>query len=466
MSKEKKILTAASMLVCFILIFVYCLSPLHLGINSGGMNSELEASVGLSGINDGHFYIKYNITNNCDAEYGLGSYASFIRLIVSIADNFTDVFDIRIISFIYLILLMVSVFYLNKYINLGTLNGNIIFAVVTLLIYFDLSYLLYINTLYAESAFYVFFVLALSLYVKLVCSPKPQLPTTVFFFILSVIICGLKPDMAILAIPLAAMGIYLLIKRKGYAYRAFIILFTLVLLVYPGLRYKNYPNVEQGKFDSVFYGALYENDNPEKSLKKLGIPEKYSELAGKNTYEQLPEYVYNTDFRNEFFNKISSGRLMAYYLLNPKEYVSKYKYVGFNALETYPKYAGNYTLDSGKTANEKAGGFKLYNILKEKVFPKTLWFIYLIPILTAVLLIGYRSKIKNMGLIILGISVSAMSLILFNIPMLNYGLVDISRTMAMFNVAFDTVIIILISVFIYVTSQRKQEFKDKYGLSQ
>jgi len=466
MSREKKMLTVASMLICLVLIFVYCLSPLHLGINSGGMNHELENSVGLSGINNGHFYIKYNILENNSSDYGMSSYSSFLRTIVAVSEKFTDVFDIRIISFIYMIMLLLSVFYFNKYINLGNRMGNIIFSVVTIFVYFDLSYLLYLNTLYAESAFYVFFILALSLYVKLVCSEKPQLPTTVFFFLTAIAICGLKPNLTILAIPFSAMGIYLLLKRKGYAYRCFVVLFILITLIYPSFRYKLFPNTEQGKFNSVFYGVLYENNNPDKVLNKLNIPLKYSELAGKNTYEELPEYVYSNEFNNEFYQNTSSGKLLAYYLLNPKEYVSKYKYVGFNAFETYPKYAGNYTFESGKAANEKAAGFRLYNILKERLFPKTLWFIYLLPILTAILLIGYREKIKNKGLIVMGISVSAMSLILFNIPMLNDGLVDISRTMAIFNIAFDTVIIILISIFIYITSQRKQEFKDKYGLSQ
>jgi len=130
MSREKKMLTVASMLICLVLIFVYCLSPLHLGINSGGMNHELENSVGLSGINNGHFYIKYNILENNSSDYGMSSYSSFLRTIVAVSEKFTDVFDIRIISFIYMIMLLLSVFYFNKYINLGNRMGNIIFSVV------------------------------------------------------------------------------------------------------------------------------------------------------------------------------------------------------------------------------------------------------------------------------------------------------------------------------------------------
>ena len=158
--------------------------------------------------------------------------------------------------------------------------------------------------------------------------------------------------------------------------------------------------------------------------------------------------------------------MMLGYILNPQKFVSQYKFVGYNAFETYPKYAGNFTADSGKNADVKAGGFKLYNLLKEKVFPKTLWFVYLIPLLVIALLVGYRKLINNTGIVIMGISVALSSMIVFIIPMINNGLVDISRTMAVYNVTFDALVIMLVCILLHITTKRKQEFKDKYGLSQ
>lgn len=455
MDKTKKIITYVSIAVSFLLIFIYCLSPLHVGINSGGLNADIEKSAGIAGVNDGGFYIKYKILDDSGEFLKDGSYATIIRTVVSVVKNFSNYFDIRIMSFLMMVLLLISVYYINKYINLGSTIGNIILGVISVFVFFDLSYLLYLNTLYAEGAFYVLFMFMISLYIKLVCSKKPQLPTTVLFFIVATIICGLKEHFVWLVIPFVIMGIYLYIIRKGYTYRIVVIGMSLILILYPTIRYKTFSDYGRNIFNSTFYGVLYENENSVDAAEKLGISE-YEELAGKNSYE--------VDINEVDLSLLSYNKISLYYT-NINNYLNQYKYVGYNAFETYPKYSGNFTMDSGRPAGALAKGFLLSNIIKTKIFPKTLWFIYGVPVLLIILLIGYR-KILNKGIVTLGISTSIASMILFNIPMITSGLVDIARTMAVFNIAFDMVWSGIILVLIYVTSERRKEFKEKYGLTQ
>ncbi len=463
MNREKKIISAVTLVVCFLIIFIYCLFPFKVGINSGGLNSNVEASVGLEGLNNGSFYVKYSVLDS--ATNVNNAFSAPVRLLVNAVRGFSDLFDIRILSFVYMIILLISMFYIIKYVDLKNLKANIVFAFAMVFIVFDLSYLLYLNTLYAEGMFYVLMVLISALYLKLVNSEKPQLPTTVVFFIVSIFISALKPGLSFMVIPFSVMGGYLFTKRKGLSYRCVLVALIVLNLIYPFISSCSFPDENTDKFNSVFYGALYENDTPEKTLEKLEIDEKYKSLAGLNTYESLPENIDKETFNKEFYENISREDLIKYYLLNPSEYIAKYTFVGYNAFETYPKYSGNFTSDTGKPADAKAGGFKIYNIIKEKMFPKTLWFIYGIPILLILLLIGYRKKVGS-GIMVMGICQAVSTMVLFNVPMINSGLVDISRTMSIFNIAFDINILMIIGIFIFVVTQRKQEFKEKYGLSQ
>ena len=191
MSKEKKIIAYASVIFCLALLFIYCLSPIAIGLNHGGNNSLFESALGLNGANDGFFYTGYGITNS--ASYTGDTGYIFIRPIVYLTSLFSEYFDIRILSFIYALILLLSVFYINKYINFNNKIADVIFALLTLFIVFDLSYLLYLNTLYLEGLFYVLFVFSIALYIKLIQSETPQWLTTLLFIAVSFIICGLKP---------------------------------------------------------------------------------------------------------------------------------------------------------------------------------------------------------------------------------------------------------------------------------
>lgn len=463
MTREKKIITYSSMIICFVLIFIYCLSPFSIGLNHAGNNTAFETAVGLQGANDGYFYTGYSFLQS--SEKINGSMYPLIRSLVSLCNTVSDYFDIRILSLIYLIILLISVFYFNKYVNFNNKMLDIIFAVLIIFVVFDLSYLVYLNTLYAEGMFYVLFVFEISLYLKLINSKTPQLPTSVVFCLVALILCGLKSNMLYILIPFLFMTGYLIYKRKSIAYKIIVGLLSLLFVIYPVLNYSDYQNEDTDKFHSIFYGVLYENKNPAKALHKLNLDKSYVSIAGKNYYDKLDVDITSEEFKENVLNKVSYFDVLKYYLSNPSEYVKQYKYVGWNAFETSPKYAGNYSASSGKGPYDVAGGFNIYNLIKSKLFPKTLWFIYLIPLILIGILVAYK-KIFNKGYLVLGVSLALINIILFNIPMISSGLVDISRTMAMYNITFDTIVVMIVSCMLYISSKRKQEFKEKYGLTQ
>ncbi len=313
--------------------------------------------------------------------------------------------------------------------------------------------------------FYVLFVFEISLYIKLINSNKPQLPTSVVFCLVALVLCGLKANMLLIIIPFLFMTGYLIYKRKSVVYRIIIGVLSLLFVIYPVLNYSDYLNEDTDKFHSIFYGILYENKNPGKALDKLNLDKSYASMAGKNYYDKLAIDITSKEFKENVLNKVSYTDIVKYYLLNPSEYAKQFKYAGWNAFETYPKYAGNYSASSGKSPYDIAGGFKIYNLIKSKLFPKTLWFIYLVPILLIGILIAYK-KIFNKGYLVLGVSLALMNIILFNVPMITSGLVDISRTMAVYNVTFDIILIMIVGCMLYISAKRKQEFKEKYGLTQ
>ncbi len=463
MTKEKKIITYSSMAFCLVLIFIYCLSPIAIGLNHGGNNTSLENALGLEGANNGFFYTGYKITGNpsCTADTGY----AVLRPVVYLCSLFSQYFDIRVLSFIYCVILLISIFYLNKYISFKNRIGDILFAGLTLFIAFDLSYLLYLNTLYYEGLFYVLFILSSALYVKLINSQMPQLPTTVLFIFTAWIICGLKANYMLLSIPYGAMVIYLIFKRKTVLYRIITVLSLCAMLILSFIGGGYSDTSETDKFHSVFYGVLYENPESENVLKSFDIDSKYASMAGKNHYDKLQYDIKGQEFKNNVTDKISAGSVFKYYITNPQRYLKQYKYVGWNALETYPKYVGNYTVESGKDAYAVAKGFRLYNTIKAKLFPKEVWFFWLIPALLIALLMFYKKKL-NTGYVVMGIAVSIMNIILYNLPMMCSGLVDIARTMAPFNITFDFIVIMLIMTMVYTSLLRKQEFKEKYGLTQ
>ena len=66
----------------------------------------------------------------------------------------------------------------------------------------------------------------------------------------------------------------------------------------------------------------------------------------------------------------------------------------------------------------------------------------------------------------MGICLAVINIILFNVPMITSGLADIARTMAIYNISFDILFVMIVSLLIYTSAKKKQEFKEKYGLTQ
>ena len=92
--------------------------------------------------------------------------------------------------------------------------------------------------------------------------------------------------------------------------------------------------------------------------------------------------------------------------------------------------------------------------------------VYLLPLLLLGVVLNFRKNVENKTYLSMLLGYGLLSLIVFNIPYITYGEADLGKNMAVYSTVFDIVLYNFIIFMINITSDRRREFKEKYGVNQ
>ncbi|HIW32161.1 MAG TPA: hypothetical protein IAA29_05170 [Candidatus Paenibacillus intestinavium] len=353
-------------------------------------------------------------------------------------------FDIRFLGAIYVVLLLTAGYLLIKYNKGKSLVVASVLAILMLLIFTDIGYLAYFNSLYGEPVSYVFLLLTLALGLVLTKQKHPTKRMLVLFYIAILFLVCSKTQNAPIGIAFALLGLrYAWMKADDIRWRKLALILSAATFLISIVMYvaapKDFKNINM--YQTVFFGILNGSPNVEGDLQALGLPSKLSVLAGTN-YFQTDTAIKQDDptLTADFYNRVSHADVLLFYIKHPARLLSKMEYAAENGMNIRAYYLGNYEKLEGKPTGSISFDYSIWSEFKRNYIPNSLWFITLFFILYYAVAVyewlrcnHIRSRIKVEIFILLGL----IAIFSFLIPIIGDGQADLSKHLFLFNVAFD-----------------------------
>lgn len=357
---------------------------------------------------------------------------------------------------------------------------RVITAILFILVFCDVGYVLYFHSFYGEPLQMVTF-LWIAASVMGVLSSQRRKPLFIVLFYGSVVFfagakyANIPQGMFLSACGLVFLGYYTRrrnpaqgpqsprtrlskirfldeerIRKRSWSYISgmrFLILslFGLSLLICR-LFYESVPNWmdEHTTYQSVFFGMLKDSPNPQADLEALGLPGEYDVLAGTNAYmSEYPLDIQSEDFQRNFYDKVNKFDILGFYLKHPGRLVEKLQVSCKNSVHIRPVYLGNY--DSTYERPRLREEIGLWSSLRTYLPFNSLPFILLVFILSGVMILlrlsaAIKSPRAEPGTFVFLVFstalmiINAMNLV---IPVVANGEADLAKHMFAFVMGFD-----------------------------
>lgn len=367
--------------------------------------------------------------------------------------------DVRILSTLYFAAVLVSFFCMLVKIQTEKLWHKALIGGVAIFVFCDFSYLLHLNSLNPEGAFYCFLLVMLCTLISQFFW-KPGIGRTVLYLALAFVAAGLKTGYFWIGILLAICQLPVLIAKKELWYRIVTVLLTVAVCVGCVACFGNgvyYGKEQQNRFHSVYYGVLKDNSDPS-VLAKLGLPEDAKAYVGKTVYEVDSSVLDDARYQ------AGDGKVASYYLTHPKILWEKLERSADNGYEIRQQYHPNYP-----QSQELKHGFEGYSALKRHFIQPDFWFVLaffgaviIFSVLQLKKQIEDRKKAYYLTLILLCITALAA----FIAPVFISGEAGLSGELFLYNILFDIVLCHVVVGGTVILLNRREQIQKKYGVDQ
>lgn len=309
----------------------------------------------------------------------------FVHLAEKIDYFFTgdSLFDIRFLALVYLAFYVPGVFFLihSALERVMFFSEGVALTVFGVLIFSDISYITYLNSLYADALIFICLIFisgaALSLH-------KEHKWNIVCLFALTgagAILCLVEKRFFLAGFFLSVFLLAQLRIFKRSGEKVMTVLLSCVLagcsllsLLQCGEEFD-----ETGKFHAMTRGVLFESEKPDETLEDMGIDVSYSILADCSLYEYYPVSEIENDLLQEgFLDQYTMIDIVLFYLRNPKALISIWDEGIKSAFNLRRDYCGNYERSTGNPAMGKSIFWSAWSIFKTRSAPKTIGYLMLL----------------------------------------------------------------------------------------
>ncbi|WP_223067212.1 hypothetical protein [Paenibacillus caui] len=364
-------------------------------------------------------------------------------------------FDIRMLGALYGLLLLAATWVLIRANKYGSRVAAVVLALCLLLVFYDIGYLAYFNSLFGEPVSLVFMLLSIGFGLWLAHQERPSKKVLWLFFIAVFFLTTSKIQNAPVGIAFALIGLRFMKLRDDFSWRRLTMWLSVSLCAISVILYAVAPKDLKhiNLYQTVFYGILNGSPDVNGDLKELGLPERLSVLAGTN-YFQPGTAIKQDDpsLQADFYDRVSHKDVLFFYLKHPSRLISIMEYAAENGMSIRPSYLGSYTKSENKPAGALNYTYSAWSQFKSKYMPGSLLFIvlfyvvyYLIAIIEYIRYWDTPSRIRNELLMLIGL----VGLFSFLIPILGDGQADIGKHLFMFNVCFDMMLAVSVVWLVY-----------------
>ncbi len=364
-------------------------------------------------------------------------------------------FDVRFLALLIGLWSLVALYLLVDYATwkLEKRWGYLV-AAIAVFMFFDIGYIAYFNSFYAEGLVLVSFLTAMACALLMRQRRYPPYVLLAGYLLSSVVLTCAKQQNAPLGILLGLLCIPMMrylpqqngetaSRLKNKTKRRLFTGACASLLCFCGVAmYILIPQtfVEINQYHAMTRGVLISAKNPEEALERFGIDPQYTLLDGSIYYERYPVVdVEGEALKTDFFPKYNFISIAAHYLTHPGDLFAMLNRAAQNAYTLQPDAIGNFERSAGREPAQKAAFFTLHSTLKNSVVPKTVGFVVIW--LTSVLGLSFKDRWRTLVLacvMLAGISQVGVSII-------GAGDADLSKHIFLYNVAFDLTNFIVIA---------------------
>ena len=455
--KKFKIEFIAAGTALFILCYILLLRPI-IGVADNGDFARIMNSTGLFYLSDESVDRYFGFVNRL---YGIryaiplgGGYLStelpLVMLAIYICKSFsgTAYFDIRFLAAVYILVLTAAIFHVARCYRKDAGIVGLFPVLLTVLIFCDIGYISYFNSLYGEPVTLVFLLLMAAMAMMLAMEEKPALWMLVIFCTGAFFFAGAKVQNTPAGLLAALLCVRLVWLRKDAVWRWISLLGAVSVIAVSILCYASISKEIKvcNKYQTVFYGILKGSTDPAGDLAELGMDPSLAVLAGTNYFmEKYPIDIKTPEFREMLFGKVNYISVAGFYLRHPRRFLQKLEYAAENGFKLKQGF-GNYEKYPGIQYKQTSNIFGFWSDFKIKVLPHTLPFVFAFYTIVIVVLIykykrarDNRAENKKTGLFLMEFLgfITLMGIIQFVLPIIGDGDADLSKHLYLFNISFD-----------------------------
>ncbi|WP_259416193.1 glycan biosynthesis hexose transferase WsfD [Bacillus toyonensis] len=360
-------------------------------------------------------------------------------------------FDIRVLAVEYIMIFLLALYLIVK---LNKTNNKIVngfLVTLTIVVFADIGYILYFNSMYGEAVTYVFLFLTIALGIQLARQKHPSIWLVILFYISAIMLACSKTQYTPAGFIAALLTIRLWFIRKDKVWRSVIVSMTALLLILSFICYKSSPawidkiNIYQ----TIFYGVLKDSPNPEQDLRDLGVDPELAVNAGTHFWSNAAIPQEDPRLHKELYNKIKFPDIAKFYLTHPQRFWSKLEATAEYAWTIRPSvdgvaFLGNYEKKDNPVPVAQVETFSLWSHVKEQYHPNGfIWIVLLYVLYGLGILLEYRRAKTHSERLIPDIftAVAIIGMVSYVVPFVGSGEGDFAKHLFLFTVCLDVMLV-------------------------
>ena len=320
-----------------------------------------------------------------------------------------------------------------------------IVGVLVLIVFTDVGYVAFFNSLYREPAALIFLTLTLACAFRcIVRSQKAPLGSLLAYFAAAALFVTAKPEYAPQSLLLAAFGVLLAYRVGRRAHYLAAAGMTVVVCVFAAWALVSQPAAlrEVNLYNHVFSDMLTHSPAPEDDLASLGLDRDLVRWAGTDAFGDAP--IDEPAFKEHFFGKVTYVALLKWYVAHPVRLADMLDRAAREGFSLRSGYLGNFERSANFTPGAQSATFDTWSGAREH-FPSSLAGLLVAFVLAtggAALVRRLSDKARDKMLAELFLLLLAMAALAFLVACLGGGVLDIVKHLFVFNLLVDVGVIV------------------------
>ncbi len=314
-------------------------------------------------------------------------------------------------------------------------------GLLLLVVFTDVGYVAYLNSLYREPAALIFLTLTVGCALHcIVRAPKTDLKPLLGYFACAILFTAAKPEYAPQGLLLAVFG--LLLARRGLRrwYRWVSAVMAVVVCLTAVWSYSSQPTAirEVNLYNHLFSDLLTHSPAPEADLAELGLDRDLIQWTGTDAFDKDAP-IDKPAFREKFFGQVTYATLLEWYAAHPVRFAGMLDRVAREGFSLRSGYLGNFERSNESPPGTLSNDFDAWSEMRE-YFPSSLAGLLVAFGLAAggAALIWRRCEaLRDRMLAELFLLLMAMAAVGFVVAGLGGGALDIVKHLFAFNLLVD-----------------------------